>query len=257
MLVFTYACTSPDHQTPPKINGATYTMQFNLTASGTPLTMGQTVTNSGNTKYYLDVLRFSAGFPRLVKTDGNEVPLANVMIVKFDNGIPDNAVCGHSFSFPVPAGDYKAIRFGVGMPSKIKDTVSHYHFVVLDPLNANYGMLWEMTKNTFRNIAIAMYADTTKAQNAPPKRFLSFHILEDDTTLNLYRDLEFPASFSIGDGGAHTSVFNLDANQVFFNAANLIDLRKAGSTDMVRGDKTGINLGIQITNNFAKAIANQ
>jgi hypothetical protein len=259
MLIFGMLSCKKDVSTP-TTGTANYNMTFNLTASGAPVEMGQTVTNAP-TRYYFDIMRFYAGLPRLVKTDGSEVALSDLFIVKFDQGIPDNTVCRHSFTFSIPAGSYKAIRFGIGVPPAIKDTVTHYHYGPLDPLNDDYGLHWAMStsgkKNVFRNIGINMYADTSTAQNQPLKRLLSFHILEDDTTLNLYRTLEFPEEFSVGSGGNHNIVFNVDANNLFFNSSSPIDLRHAGSTDMVKGDDLGIQLGVKLNRNFYSAISKQ
>jgi hypothetical protein len=250
------SCTKKIASIPPV--SPKYALEFKLTASGTPVEINQTIANAP-TRYYVQTLRFYAGFPRLVKTDGTEVPLANVVIVKFDTGIPDNLVCAHTFNFYIPTGSYKSIRFGIGMPDKIKDTVTHYHYGALDPLNSDYGLLWTMSatgkNNTFRNIGMAIMADTSKAQNQTPSRFLSFHILEDDTTLNLYKELEIADNFTVGNGDLHTINLNLDINNVFFNASNPIDLRHSGSTDMINGDDKGIALGIKINNNFYNSIS--
>jgi len=254
-IELTSSC-KPKDKAPPTVT-TQYTMQFNLTAGGSPIAMDQTVTYNGNIRYSIDMLRFYLGYPRLVKTDGTEVPMSNLCIVALDKNIPYNSIFGNNFTFTVPAGDYKAVRFGIGIPPAIKDTVKHYHFGAFDPLNENYGMLWQMTSNTFRDIVLQMFTDTTKAQNAIPNREIIVHVLEDNDTLNLYRDLEFDKAFTINSGATQIDNFNIDANQVFFPAGNAIDLKSVGSTDMVKADKTGIQLGIQLDNNFAKAITKQ
>jgi len=232
-----------------------YTIQFNLTASGSSITTGQAVTAPGG-HYYIDLLRFYLGFPRLVKTDGTEVPMSNLCIVALDKYLPYNSIYGNTFTFSVPAGDYKAVRFGVGLPPAINDTVKHYHNGPFDPLNQVYGLVWQMSF-TFRDIALQMYTDTSKAQNLTPTRPLFVHVLEDGDTLNLYHDLEFDKAFTISSGSTFVDNFNIDANQVFFPSSSPIDIKTAGSTDMTNADKTGIALGLQLDNNFAKAISKQ
>jgi len=242
---------------PPK-GSPQYTMQFNLVASGSPITIDNTVT-TGPTRYYIDFMRFYCGFPTLVKTDGTLVPLANLEVVKFDNQIPDNIVCNKSFTFNVPAGDYKAIRFGIGIPPTIKDTVKTWHLTnPNDPLN-NFGLLWVMGSiqqhNIFRDIGMDFFVDTSKLQNQRPNRLVEWHIIEDDTTLNLYSTLEFQESFSVGNGDNHVTNINVDANTLFFNPASPIDLRTAGTTSMDNGNTPEILLGIAVNKNFYAAVS--
>jgi len=250
-LCLSFASCSPANETPTQ-----YTLNFNLIASGTPIAMDETVTNSGNTKYSIDVLRFYIGFPRLVKTDDTEVPISNLLIVGFDKHIPYDLVYNSSFTFSAPAGSYKAVRFGLGIPPTIKDTISHNHFGKNDPLNPTYGMVRTNTTQ-ISDVNMQMFVDSSKAQNYTPDKFLNIRIIEDQDTLNLYKNLEFSGSFIIGNGANHVDNFNLDMTQVFFPDNNQINIRYAPSTDMTIGDKVGINLGIQVNNNFAKAITKQ
>jgi len=247
----------PKKPEPPK-GSPQYTMQFNLVASGNPITIDNTVA-TGPTHYYIDIMRFYCGLPTLVKTDGTLVPLANLEVVKFDEKIPDNIVCNKTFTFNVPAGDYKGIRFGIGIPPAIRDTVKTWHLSnPVDPLN-DFGLIWSMgsiqQKNIFRDIAMDFFVDTSKAQTASPTRFVEWHVIEDDTTLNLYSTLEFQESFSVGNGDNHVTNINIDANTLFFNSASPFDLKTVGTTSMTHGNPNEIQLGIAVNKNFYAAVS--
>jgi len=252
-------CNKPFHEVPPSAP-TEFTMQFNLTANGKPITMDEIVAASPN-RYSIDLLRFYLGFPRLVKADSTEVPLSNLKLVSFDQALPYNNVYGNVFSFLVPDGNYVAIRFGIGVPPAIKDTIAHYHFGLLDPLSGDYGAHWDMTINVFRNIVIEMFTDTSKKQDAVLARFMrqDFHILEDggNPFLNLYKEIQFKKNISIAKGENHIQQFNLDANLIFYYPGNEIDMMHTTGTDMQYTDINAMNLGMKVNDNFAKAITIQ
>jgi len=95
------------------------------------------------------------------------VPLTDLFVVACDSSIPYNSVYGRNFNFSIPAGSYTGITFGIGMPSKIADTITNYHLGINDPLNLDYGFEHNLTSNgpVYGNIDIIMFVDTSKAQN--------------------------------------------------------------------------------------------
>src|ERR1017187_2468884 len=178
-----------------------YNMQFTISASTAPLYMERTVTNEP-LKYYLKQLRFYVGFPSLVKTDGTLVPLTNLFVVAYDSQNVYNSIYGRNFNFTIPAGSYTGIKFGIGIPPQIMDTVKHYHYNSNDPLT-DWGLFWPVITNNdfiYRNIAIDMVIDTSKSQTAGVNREDIFHVLQDDTSLNLFNENIYQDAFTIGSG---------------------------------------------------------
>ncbi len=234
-------------------------MNFTLSAGNSPLAMSQLVTGV-KYKYYINQLRFYIGYPRLIRADSTEVPLSNLFIVAYDLLNPHNSIYGTNFNFQIPSGNYIGIKFGIGVPPAISDTVKHYHYTgANDPLNGNYGMIWPGDPTVIRDIAIDMQADTSVAQNQPANRDYQFHILNDHNqdSVHLYKDMFFADAFNISNAGNHTVTFNLDYNKIFFNASSPIDLRQVSGTDMFNNDLNGLSLGEQINKNFYSSLTKQ
>ena len=238
--------------------GSVYNMNFTISAGTTPLLPGPgNVVTNAPLRYYLNQLQFYIGYPRLEKADGTEIPLTNLVLVEF-NSFPlatPNEIYGTDFTFSIPAGSYTGIKFGIGVPDAILDTIKHYHYRASDPLNQAWGMMWPNSDSVFRNIAIDMLADTSIQQNQTVNRDYQFHILEEfpnTHSVNLYSDLLFPDAFTVGNGNIHSATFNLDFNNVIFNSTNPIDLRTSVSTDM--NTPSGITLGEAINKNFYSSL---
>ena len=233
-----------------------YNMQFSISAASAPLYIDHIVTGNAQ-RYYVKQCRFYVGYASLVKTDGSLVPLSNLFIVAYDSDNVYNAIYGRNFSFTVPAGSYTGVKFGIGIPPQIADTVKHYHYGVNDPLT-DWGLFWPIVNNNdfiYRNIAIDMVIDTSKSQTRGVNREDIFHILQDDTTLNLFSENVYPDAFTVNNGDSHTTTLNLDFNNIFFNSTNPIDLVNSVSTDMMNGNTTQILLGEAINKNFYSSLS--
>jgi len=235
-----------------------YSINFTLSAGTSPLLLGPSNVVSNTTlRYYFNQLHFYIGYPRLEKSDGTEVQLANLVLVEF-NSFPlaaPNAIYGTNFTFSIPAGSYTGLKFGIGVPDPILDTIKHYHYGTTDPLNQVWGMMWPNSDSVFRNIAIDMLADTSVRQNQAVNRDYQFHILEEfpnSHSVNIYSEILFPDAFTVSNGDSHTATINLDFNNVIFNTTNPIDLRNSVSTDM--NTPSGITLGEMINKNFYSSL---
>ena len=242
-----------------------YTMNFNLSAGASPLLLGPSnvVTNAA-LRYYINYLLYYVGYPRLIKTDGTEVPLTNMLVVEYyadpSAAATPNSVFNTQFGFSVPAGSYTGIKFGIGVPPKL-DTLQflNAHNALTDPYNQAWGMVWTMKDPsakyyTMRNISMDFEVDTSKLQNQVVNRDYNFHILNDQDNANLYSDLYFADNFKVSNGDTHSATFNLDFTNVFFSNAIPINLRTSVSTDMFSYDTQGIKLGEMINKNFYSSL---
>lgn len=242
-----------------------YSMNFTLSAGTAPLLLGPTnVVTNATLRYYLNYLLFYVGYPRLEKADGTEVPLTNLFAVEFyadpSTVAAPTSVFNTEFNFPVPAGTYTGIKFGIGVPPKL-DTLQflNAHNTLTDPYNQAWGLVWTMKDigakyYTIRNIGLDLIADTSKLQNQAVNRDYSFHILNDQDTVNLYHEITLADNFSVANGENHNVTINLDFNNVFFNSSNPINLRTSVGTDMFNNDTTGIKLGEAINGNFYNSL---
>jgi len=241
-----------------------YSIDFTLSAGTVPLVPGPSNVAAAPLRYFLTTLQYYMGYTRLEKADGTEVPLSNLFLVEYNAGSSvapaPNAIFNTQFNFSIPAGSYTGIKFGIGVPPQILDTLKHWHYaynILLDPLDVEYGMPWTMYPNVYniiRDIAIDMTADTSKAQNQTVNREYSFHLLNDQDTVNLYYEMVLPDVFTVVNGDNHNVTINLDYNNVFFNSSNPINLRTSVGTDMDSNDSTGIVLGEKINRNIHNSL---
>ena len=120
-------------------------------------------------------------------------------------------------------------------------------------------MIWPTDPTVVRHIAIDMFADTSAQQNQAPNREYQFHILNDHNqdSVHLYTDMFFADAFTVNNGDSHVTAFNLDFNNIFFNSARPIDLKKVAGTDMFNNDPNGLLLGELINKNFYSSLTKQ
>jgi hypothetical protein len=185
-----------------------------------------------------------------------------VALVNFDpSKTPDAdpASTGTHFVFTIPADQYKALRFGVGVPANLdgpnaKQSVT-YEFG--HPLSVSQGMVWTMD-NTYRYIVLEGRGYKLPAQSARDTVPFQYHLRVDpDKKPALYQEVEFSDEFKGDNGSSRTKTISLDMNRVFYapDGSNTINVTENNATDMT-GDPQ-IQLGLRIADNFRKALSIQ
>ena len=245
--------------TPP---AGTINLHFNLVANGNPLVFNQTVANTNGQRYFINYLTFYAGNPRLVKTDGTEVSLKDIILVNFDDSINkddpthDPSTVGTSFSFTAAAGTYTALRFGLGVPKALEPAQTgkaDVDYPVGSPLGFNRGMYWDMNATglgIYRFAIITGDVDTAKTPSTPNDPF-SYHTGYD----SLYREVAFTDNFSISNGQSHDITILLDADKIFYNSSYTTNLQTENYTHMSQGNLMEGLLGVKIMNSMVIALS--
>lgn len=237
VVILSSACKKKDSQTAAPSNGE-YKMQFSSNVSSKPFHFDSTY-HAANGKIQLTNFSFFVGQPRLVRTDGTEVSLSNELLVAFTTNIisdanRDKTSIDTSFSFTVPAGSYKAIRFGLGVPPQYNagSNFNPFKWPQYAALGAGYGLFWDMggPEYGYHFIYLRGRADTS---SDPARRFrfssnIEYHILGVDSSD--YRNIEIPENFAIVPGSTEIKVFPIDIARVF-NAKAAIDLKIQNQTD--------------------------
>ena len=242
---------------PPTVN-----VHFNLVANGNPLLFNQTVTNTNGQRYFINALMFYAGNPRLVKTDGTEVSLKDIILVNFDDSINkddpthDPATVGTSFSFTTTAGNYTGLRFTLGVPKNLEPSQTgkaDVDYPIGSPLGFRRGMYWDMSTTTYGIYRIAIITgdvDTAKVPSTPTDPF-SYHTGYD----SLNREVAFTDNFSIGNNQSHDITILLDADKIFYNSSYTTNLQTENYTHMdVSHPEEGL-LGVKIMNSMVLALS--
>lgn len=114
---------------------APVTLTVNLTNGKDPFT-GK-VTTSGGQTISMDTWKFYVSNVALVKADGSEQPVSGLNLVKLKAGDSFQNVV--MFKGNAPAGEYKGVRFSIGVPRAVnhKDATT-----AKAPLSVDDGMFW-------------------------------------------------------------------------------------------------------------------
>lgn len=110
-------------------------VRLSLTAGQTPMT-GTVATPNGQA-ITLDFVRFFISNVALVKADGSEVPVPGVTLTEFKAGGEMQNVS--IFKGDVPLGEYRGLRFDVGVPRNLNHLDASTQRT---PLGLDSGMFW-------------------------------------------------------------------------------------------------------------------
>jgi hypothetical protein len=197
------ACKKSDSDTAPY---GTLKVSFSNEADGKPIEIGPlSYTNAAGNAYGVDLLKYYVSNLTLVKADGGEVHFPTY------NLIDAAQAWSQSFSVDsVPSGEYRALRFYLGIDSAHNHSATHTG--ALDPI---HGMIWDWNtgyiffkhEGSFRDTA----GNTTQ---------MLFHYGSDEALATI----EIPLSSFRVDGSqkAISLGFNLNAlyrepNRIDFN----------------------------------------
>jgi hypothetical protein len=237
VAIFSFGCKKKDSQPPTPSNG-TYRLQFSSSVNGKPLHFDSTY-RVANGKIQLTDFSFFIGQPRLVRSDGTEVPLSNELLVAFtpyiiSNPNRDRSSVDTAFSFTVPAGSYRSIRFGLGVPPQYNAGANFdpFKWPQYSALGAKSEVFWIMpgAQNAYHFIYMQGTADTFANPNKPFRfcSILRYHIMGIDSSN--YRQMEIPANFTVAPGSTIINAFPVDIARIF-SGRKVIDLKTRNETD--------------------------
>lgn len=112
-------------------------LKINLRVGDQPLQFGQTYQTPQGQRYQLDLLKFYISEVALVRPDGREVRIDGLVLAEFKRDAPTQGVS--VMKMDVPAGQYRGIRFNVGVPRELNHLDAGTQQM---PLGVNSGMYW-------------------------------------------------------------------------------------------------------------------
>ena len=130
-----------------------FELKANVNVGDAPLELGKTYKTPNGTQYVVDMLRFYASNVQLVKADGSSLSVPGVSLTNLmadapaaaklmDGGQVNNVTASKRVTFfklQAPAGEYKGLRFEVGVP---KDLNHRDASTMALPLGLDSGMFW-------------------------------------------------------------------------------------------------------------------
>ncbi len=112
-------------------------LKINLRIGDQPMQFGQTYQTPQGQRYQIDMLKFYISDVALVRPDGSEVKVDGLALADFKRDAPTQGVS--VLKMDVPAGQYRGIRFNVGVPRELNHLDAATQQM---PLGVNSGMYW-------------------------------------------------------------------------------------------------------------------
>ncbi len=203
---------------------AQMTLNFKATYAGDPLVLfANTYAYPTDNEVKFQLFQFYISDVTLLKneSDADGVLLSEIELVKFkDQMTADAAGEGVSFSFDnLPAGDYRAIRFGLGVAPRL-NAKAPGDFASDAPLSDNY---WSAAAS-YVFAKIEGKADVSNSGEF--NTGLTYHIGGDP----LYRVRTFPINASLTDFGDTDVTFTVDLKNVMVSNGTYLDIDQPALT---------------------------
>lgn len=224
------------------------TLHFNFAGQydGQTLVLNQSYPFTSDMDLMYSTLLFYVSDVRLVTVDDQEVVIKDVDMVNFYDHHTTAATAseGETLTFEdVPEGEYKAIRFGIGLPADLNAT-NPADYPSTHPMSRT-EMYWDW-RGTFIFSMIEGSVDTL--QNGTPDVFLTYHSGSDA----MYEQVELPYNFTISGGDELTVPMTLDAKKILYTTEGPYDVKNNNVTHTTTDD---YHIAETVIRNLAKAIA--
>lgn len=179
-----------------------FTLQ--LTNSGTNITLDSTYTMLDGRNYLVHKFKiYLSGFSFIDKSSH---------IHNFDTIflLSNNA----SFDLPLASGNYKQIKFHVGIDSVTNHSVNPLLLPTIHPLSLSQEMFWDMTRYRFI-VWEGLYNNSLSGVGIPNAPY-TFHLGRDV----LYKNVVFNNDYLLDE---HNTIF-LDINKIMYNSSDTLSL---------------------------------
>lgn len=222
----------------------TFTLAIHPKVGNDLLKLNQEYVDQENYRILPTVFRFYVSHVTLVDENNSELEIKDLALLDLEAVAAGQPL---TFDAVIPAGNYKGIKFWIGLDSA-QNASDPSTFLQDHPLSNYQGTFW--TWNTgYRFVMLEGYYDTL-ANTAGPVN--TTHFFNYHTGINsLYREAVLgnaSTAFSVGEGENYTYNMDLDLNLVFYGAEN-INRNLGASTHTT----TNYPLAEKFTENFVRA----
>ncbi|MFN8285534.1 MAG: MbnP family protein [Chitinophagales bacterium] len=198
---------------------------------------GTSNTDAQNRRIQTDVLKFYLSHITLIKTDNSEVEVKDVALIDFSN--PSSL----SINVDKLNGDFKAIRFGIGVDS-IQNESDPNDIDPKSPL-ANNDMYWSWMKYIF--VKYEARCDTSGTGSGTYNWFPLYHLGSNP----LYRTVTLTKDFSACCGDKQSLTLVLDVKKIFYGDTETLDLINESTSQT----SDHFDVATKFMNNLAKAFS--
>ncbi|MBI3134930.1 MAG: hypothetical protein HYZ14_09685 [Bacteroidetes bacterium] len=220
---------------------ATVDFAFQTRSGQTDYLFSEYFTNGDGKKIRIEVLQFYISDIRFVTKKGKEMEAGDIALVKCDFGGKG------TMAVKVPAGDYTAIRFGIGVPEAMNAEGPDAYTDADHPLSIMQNTYWGMN-SMYRFVMVDGKYDLTG--DGTDDGGFSYHTGFNDS----YREVELVHDFSFDRKGTYAATIGIDLAKLFYVSGSMIDV---ASESNFHGDYTNIGLSLRVSDNFAAALSIQ
>lgn len=223
-----------------KKNKGNFEVKLNAFVGAQPLSFSNTIYSDGEGKdFYFTKFKFYISDVRLVRTDNTEVDVEDVAYFDYS----DNN--WNSFSVEAPSGEYKGVKFYVGL-NPAQNATNPDDFKASNPLGPKDDMFWEWLKHRFINLEGKADVSGGSFVNGVG---LVYHVGRD----TCYREVSLTnVNFIIPDEGKKSVNLNLDLLKVFKQQPAPIDMFLKPGTQSEDND---LAIAIQFADQFSKSFS--
>jgi hypothetical protein len=199
-------------------------------------------------EYNLSLFRAYLSDIRLVKDDGSETQVKDVLLIDlgYNPATPgDPNTVGKEFNFNIPAGNYKAIKMGLGVNKPLNEVKMNYP-------NDHALSIYRGTDWSWAGYRFIMLEGNAKNQSGVSEPF-EYHTAMD----SFYREMSFDKSFTAVEGGGVSLNIMIDVDKIFNPAdqSRKIDLVTEDFTHTEEASAEQMDLTRRITENLKDAIS--
>jgi hypothetical protein len=218
---------------------AELTLNFQTEVSGTDYSFANDFTNGDGTKIRLELLRFYISDVRFVsKKKSEEVVVTDIALLEFDLAGSGQA------AIKIPAGDYTAIRFGLGVSPDLNETDPSAFNETGHPLNVTQNTYWGMN-GLYKFVMLDGRSDADG--DGTFEGIFSYHTGYNEC----YREVEIVHDFSIDRKGVYEQRIGIDVSKLFYVSGSMIDVTTESN---YHGNLAEIDLAKRLSSNFASAL---
>lgn len=149
-------------------NTGTLELNFELKVNGADGELNQKYQISSNRYLTLDSLRFYVSNVVAIKSDGSELPLLDVNLFDFDETGKTTHGSGIYKPFEVPVGEYKGLKFNLGLPSELNHSNPTLFNPTNHPLHSSRNTNWNITDG-YLFLQVAGEADSLLSGGTPKR----------------------------------------------------------------------------------------